>query len=380
LSEAAPKVALVAHWDWVLTNFRLPLARALAEAGCEVVFVSPVGTFTHRFAEAGFEHIPWDVERRGMNPVSERASIAALTAIYRQQRPALAHHFTVKPNLYGSLAARRAGVPAVINTFTGLGYLFSPGLRQRVMLAAARPLLRRALRHPRHWTVVLSPEDLDGLRAHGLIDQERVRVIVGDGVDLEQFSPPSHARPAGPPTVLLAARLLRDKGVGEYVQAARDLADEGVDARFLIAGETDPGNPATLLPSQLERWSREGVVELLGHRSDMPELLRRVDIAVLPSYHEGVSRFLLEAAASGAALVATDIPGCRVAVREGRNGFLVPVRDVAQLTDRLRRLLTDEPLRTSFGQASRELAVAEFDERVVLDQYLALYRDLSVPV
>jgi glycosyltransferase involved in cell wall biosynthesis len=357
LSVPARRVALVAHWDWVLANFRLPLARALREAGSDVTFVCPPGAHTERLTSSGFRHVPWQVRRRGMNPVIELGSVRALTATYRSEAFDLVHHFTVKPNLYGSLAARRAGIPRVVNTFTGLGYLFSPGVRQRALRTALRPLLRRALKRPGHWTVVLSPEDLAGLRAHDLVDEERVRVIVGDGVDLELFSPPALPRPAGPPRSLLAARLLWDKGVAEYVEAARRLRAEGVDARFLIAGEPDPGNPATVPAGQVEAWRQEGVVELLGHRGDMPDLLRSVDIAVLPSYHEGVSLFLLEAAASGLALVATDIPGCRVAVREGHNGYLVPVRDAASLTDRLRVLLTDEALRRRFGRASRELAV-----------------------
>jgi glycosyltransferase involved in cell wall biosynthesis len=370
------KVLMVAHWDWVLYNFRLPLARALREKGFEVVFACPYGEYVPKLKEEGFRWIHWAIVRRSLNPVRELIAILHLASIYQREQPQIVHHFTIKPNFYGSIAALLARRDKVINTFTGLGFLFSEhplaiGLRSSVL-----PLAKLAFRASKGWSVFQNRQDLETCLRLRLVLPERVVVIDGSGIDTRKFHPNHDSPPDNhehPIVVFMAARLLWDKGVREFVEAARVLKARGLQVEFWLAGKPDKGNPMCVPEEFLKKWQEEGVINWLGHRDDMPNLLQQVDIAVLPSYHEGVPRFLLEAAACGLPLVATDIEGCRVVVREGVNGFLVPPRNPTALADALERLLQDPSLRRRMGQASRHIAEVEFDERKVLAKWLALY-------
>jgi len=371
------KVLMVAHWDWVLYNFRLPLARALREKGFEVIFVCPYGEYVPKLKEEGFRWIHWAIVRRSLNPVRELIAILHLASIYQREQPQIVHHFTIKPNFYGSIAALLARRDKVINTFTGLGFLFSEhplaiGLRSSVL-----PLAKLAFRASKGWSVFQNRQDLETCLRLRLVLPERVVVIDGSGIDTRKFHPNHDSPPDNhehPIVVFMAARLLWDKGVREFVEAARVLKARGLQVEFWLAGKPDKGNPMCVPEEFLKKWQEEGVINWLGHRDDMPNLLQQVDIAVLPSYyHEGVPRFLLEAAACGLPLVATDIEGCRVVVREGVNGFLVPPRNPTALADALERLLQDPSLRRRMGQASRHIAEVEFDERKVLAKWLALY-------
>jgi glycosyltransferase involved in cell wall biosynthesis len=369
------KVLMVAHWDWVLYNFRLPLARALREKGFEVIFVCPYGEYVPKLKEEGFCWIHWAIVRRSLNPVRELIAILHLASIYQRKQPQIVHHFTIKPNFYGSIAALLARRDKVINTFTGLGFLFSEhplaiGLRSSIL-----PLAKLAFRASKGWSVFENRQDLETCLRLRLVLPERVVVIDGN-VDTQRFRPNHDSLPDNkdrPTVVLMAARLLWDKGVREFVEAARMLKARGLQVEFWLAGKPDNGNPMCVPEDFLKEWREEGLINWLGHRDDMPNLLQQVDIAVLPSYHEGVPRFLLEAAACGLPLVATDIEGCRVVVREGVNGFLVPPRNPTALADALERLLQDPSLRRRMGQASRHIAEVEFDERKVLAKWLALY-------
>jgi glycosyltransferase involved in cell wall biosynthesis len=370
------KVLMVAHWDWVLYNFRLPLARALREKGFEVVFVCPYGEYVPKLKEEGFRWIHWAIVRRSLNPVRELIAILHLASIYQREQPQIVHHFTIKPNFYGSIAALLARRDKVINTFTGLGFLFSEhplaiGLRSSVL-----PLAKLAFRASKGWSVFQNRQDLETCLRLRLVLPERVVVIDGSGVDTRRFHPNHDSPPDNhehPTVVLMAARLLWDKGVREFVEAARVLKARGLQVEFWLAGKPDNGNPMCVPEEFLKEWREEGLINWLGHRDDMPNLLQQVDIAVLPSYHEGVPRFLLEAAACGLPLVATDIEGCRVVVRDGVNGFLVPVKDPYALADAIETLIKKPELRRQMGIASRKIVEAEFDERIILNKWLALY-------
>ena len=372
------KIALVAHWDWVLYHFRLPLAERLRSCGAEIYLVSPRGEYAAGLREAGFRWLEWKVERRGTNPVREMASVAQLTRLYRREGLQAVHHFTVKPVLYGSVAAGYAGVPTTINTFSGLGFLFSESEKARAWRVLIQPLLRRMLRRPSAWTIFQNPADRDRLVRSRLAPDDRAVVIPGSGVDTRRFTPAEPAPAGDAPIVLMGARLLWDKGVGEFVEAARLLRDKGVRARFLLAGRVDDGNPQAVSERSVEEWRREGVVEFLGHRDDMPVLLRQAAVVALPSYHEGVPRFLLEAAATGLPIVATDVEGCRAVVKSGGNGLLVPVRNAQALADAIGFLIADSGLRARMGHASRQIALERFDETTILDQHEALYRRLGL--
>ena len=379
------KVLLVAHWDWVLYNFRLPLARALREHGYDVTFVCPFGEYVDKLKEAGFKCIHWSVVRRSVNPLREIKALFHLAYIYCQEKPDLVHHFTVKPNLLGSLAARlvarrkQRNKLKVINTFMGLGFLFSNYPTARFLRVVTLPLFRFGQNNYTVWTVCLNFEDKERLIQMGLAAPSRTFVIMSSGVDVRQFYPNgqfdiSHRRHI--PTILMAARLLWDKGVKEFVEASMLLKERNVKAEFWLAGKPDDGNPMSVPEKFLQRWHEEGIIKWLGHCDNMLKLLRQVDIAVLPSHHEGVPRFLLEAAATGLPLVATDIEGCRMVVRDGINGYLVPTRDAQALASAIEQLVRNPELRIKMGKASREIAVKEFDERKILKQWLDLYEKI----
>jgi glycosyltransferase involved in cell wall biosynthesis len=375
------KILLVAHWDWVLYNFRLSLAKALQEHGCEVVFVCPFGDYVAKLRSEGFRCIHWHVNRRSLNPFQEAGAVTRLTRIYRGVMPDVVHHFTIKPNLYGTISARLAKVPAVINTFTGLGYLFSNNYQARLLRVLISPVLRRVLHMPKSVTVFQNEPDRQTFIRMRLISPEQTAVIAGSGVDVHRFAPGGRriiSQEAQKPVVFMASRLLKDKGIEEFVEASRRLRAKGVEAQFWVAGEQDKGNPACIADKVLSAWREEAVVDFLGHRSDMPELLQRADMAVLPSYHEGVPRFLLEAAATGLPLIATDIEGCKMVVQNEVNGLLVPPRDVNSLTQAIERLLCDEGLRRRMGQAGRKIAETIFSEEKIIEQYLDLYRCFKV--
>ncbi|MGQ9463683.1 MAG: glycosyltransferase family 4 protein [Candidatus Fervidibacter sp.] len=373
------KVLLVAHWDWVLYNFRLPLARALRDRGYEVVFVCPIGEYVPQLQKEGFRCVLWSVVRRSLNPLLEMRAIAHLSQIYRRERPTIVNHFTIKPNFYGTLAAmwsNRFGLK-VINTFTGLGFLFSDHMRAKVL----RPLVvlpfSCATQVTDSWTVTLNHQDAETLIRVRLATPNRLLVIVSDGVDTQRFSPNSSGVDARTgshkPIILMAARLLWDKGVREFVEAARLLKGRGIAAEFWIAGKPDEGNPMCVPEEWMREQQERGFIRWLGHRDDILQLLHQVDVAVLPSYHEGVPRFLLEAAACGLPLVATDIEGCRMVVRDGVNGFCVPPKDPFSLADALEHLIKNPDMRHHMGEESRRIAEEEFDERQILKQWLDLY-------
>lgn len=367
---------LVAHWDWVLAHFRLPIARALREHGAEVVLVSPPGDAVDDLRDAGFRWVHWDVDRLGAAPHRELAAVRRLAAIYRREQPRAVQHFTLKPVLYGSLAAHRARVPTVLNVFSGLGYVFSDqGRRLRRVLL---PPLRWAGHRPTTWTFALNAQDLEVLRRLRIAPVARSGLLP-EGVDTARFRPADPPRDPDVPVALLAARLLRDKGVGELVAAARELQRRGASIRVRIAGEPDDGNPTSVPSADLRRWRDEGAAELLGRREDVDRLLREADIAVLPTrYKEGLPWFLLEAAATGLPLVATDVPGCRDVVEHEVTGLTVPTDAPIALADALERLAAEPELRRRLGSAAHAHVTAHHTEQRVVAEHVAHYRRLGV--
>ncbi len=364
------KVLLFANTPWYLYNFRLPLAQALADSGHEVLLVSPPGPHSLYLEAAGFRWLAFPLSRRSLNPFNELLTLLRLFRLYRRERPSLVHHFTIKCVLYGSLAARAAGVRAVVNAVTGLGYVFSNnGGRARSLLAVAKGLYRLAL----HGTTVVfqNPDDRQAFLRAGLVRPAQTALIRGSGVDLRRFG--LTPEPAGTPVVVLPARLLWDKGVGVFVAAARSLRDQGVRARFVLLGDLDPDNPSGIPPEQLQTWQREGMIEWWGWQEDMPTQYALSHIVCLPSFREGVPKTLIEAAACGRALVAADVPGCREAVRHRFNGLLVPQKDPLALAEALRELIDCPDLRREMGANGRILAESEFSVERVVAETLAVY-------
>ena len=381
------KIVLFANTDWYLYNFRRSLALALREAGHEVLLLSPPGEYGARLRALGLRWEPVPMDRRSLNPLREAAVLAHLWRLFRRERPDLVHGFTIKCAVYGSLAARAAGVPARVNAVTGMGYVFtSTDAKARALRPLVRLLMRAALDGRDARLILQNPDDVAVFEQARLVAPGHIRLIPGSGVDCVRFAPGEsvgrgHAPDADTPPfrVLLAARLLWDKGLAEFVDAARRLHAEGRAIDFLLAGDPDPGNPAAVPEATVHDWVAEGLLHWLGHVDDMPALFASVDVVVLPSYREGLPKGLIEAGACALPLVTTDVPGCREVVTDGVDGLLVPVRDAGALATAIARLHDDPMLAARLGAAARQRALDEFDERIVIARTQAVYQELLDP-
>ncbi len=375
------KIVLFANTDWYLYNFRRSLALSLHRAGHELLLLSPPGPYGEKLQALGLRWEALPMERRSLNPLRELSLLRHLVRLLRRERPALVHGFTIKCAVYGSLAARLAGVPARINAVAGMGYVFtSNDAKARALRPVVRGLLRLALDGEGARLILQNADDVALFERAGLVDPARIRLVRGSGVDCSRFVKRSGERSGGPLRVLVAARLLWDKGLEEYVTAARELLAEGRRIEFLLAGTPDPGNPAAVPEDTVRSWVEEGVVNWLGHVDDMPTLLGAVDVVALPSYREGLPKTLIEAAACAQPLITTDVPGCREVVTDGVDGLLVPVRDAKALAQAIRRLDDDPTFARRIGEKAWAKAHTEFDERIVISRTVDVYRELCGPV
>lgn len=375
------KIVLFANTDWYLYNFRRSLALSLHRAGHELLLLSPPGPYGEKLQALGLRWEALPMERRSLNPLRELSLLRHLVRLLRRERPALVHGFTIKCAVYGSLAARLAGVPARINAVAGMGYVFtSNDAKARALQPVVRGLLRLALDGEGARLILQNADDVALFERAGLVDPARIRLVRGSGVDCSRFVKRSGERSGGPLRVLVAARLLWDKGLEEYVTAARELLAEGRRIEFLLAGTPDPGNPAAVPEDTVRSWVEEGVVNWLGHVDDMPTLLGAVDVVALPSYREGLPKTLIEAAACAQPLITTDVPGCREVVTDGVDGLLVPVRDAKALAQAIRRLDDDPTFARRIGEKAWAKAHTEFDERIVISRTVDVYRELCGPV
>ncbi len=368
------KVLLVANTDWYLFRFRLPLAQYLRERGIEVVLVSPPGPYVSSMQAASFRWWEWKVERRGLNPWSETKAIWKLRQIIWAEQPNLIHLHTIKPVIYGSLAVWPSHQIALVRSITGRGYALLAGeLRARLLGWFVRSIYRIALNIGNGITVFENETDRQFFIAEGLVDPNVTTVIEGVGVDTSKYIP--LAEPDGEPVVVLAGRLLRDKGVDVFVDAAR-LLRQRIVARFVLVGHPDAGNPSSISVQTLERWIKEGVIEWWGWQSDMQKVFARCHIVCLPSLGEGIPTVLLEAAASERPIVTTDVPGCRDVIIPGVTGLLVPPRDPVALAHALERLICDQYSRQTMGKAGRELIMQRFSVDIVNAANYRMYKQL----
>ncbi len=328
------------------------------------------------FEAEGFRFIPIPFHRGSMNPARECGSFVRWMHLYRQERPAIVHHIHMKPVLYGSWAARIAGVPAVVNTFAGLGTIFTTnGVRTQVLRAGVTAGLRMALTLPNSRALFENRGDLEQLVHEKVVRRERTATIGGAGVNITEFAP--HPEQPGTPMILFASRMLWDKGVADFVQAARLLNGQKVPGRWVLVGSPDPDNPMSIEKSQLRAWQEEGVVEWWGRRDDMPSIVASAHVVVLPTFYgEGLPRILLEAGACARPVVATTIPGCQEIIRDGDNGYLVPPKDPDALGKAIRTLIEDPILRRSMGERGRHRVVSEFSTERVARQTLQVYEEL----
>ncbi|TQV84233.1 glycosyltransferase family 4 protein [Exilibacterium tricleocarpae] len=362
--------------DWYFCSHRLPIARAAKKNGYDVIVATRVRQHGDVIEKEGFRLLPLTLSRRSINPLSELALLLEIIRIYRKEKPDIVHHVALKPVIYGSIATKFLKNVKVVNAVAGLGFIFSSN---RPLARILRPVIKfvysRLFRNSNSVVIVQNPEDQQLLLQSLSVPDARVKLISGSGVDIKQFK--NLREPSGPMVVTLVSRMLWDKGVGEFVNATKILKENGLSFRALLVGKPDSENPASVSREQLLRWQESGLIEWCGHRNDIPAVWAESHIAVLPSYYgEGVPKSLIEAAASGRAIVTTDMPGCREIVRNNRNGLLVPPRDVVALASALEKLMVNEFQRKEMGKCGRQIVEQEFSEELVVAASLDLYKRL----
>ncbi|HVE10934.1 MAG TPA: glycosyltransferase family 4 protein [Paraburkholderia sp.] len=371
------RVSLVCNTSFAIYTYRQGLIRELVARGVAVTVIAPRDRTTELLIAMGCQWIELAVASKGTNPRDDLRTLWQLYRLYRRIRPHVVFHYTIKPNIYGSIAARLAGVDSVAVT-TGLGYVF---IQQSRAAQVAKKLYRFAFRFPREVWFLNRDDQAAFIEQNLLVHRERARLLHGEGVDLEQFTPvplPHQLAAPGGYTFILIGRLLWDKGVGEYVEAARRLRARYPHARFQLLGPAGVDNPSAITLAEIDAWQREGVIDYLGEAHDVRPAIAAADCVVLPSYREGVPRTLMEAAAMGRPCVATDVPGCREVVEHGVNGLLCEVRNVESLAAQLARMLDlSDAERQRMGQRGRQKVAAEFDERAVVERYKDLLNNLT---
>ena len=359
------KVAIVLNTSWNIFNFRMNLVRALVSQGFEVHTIAPEDPYTARLVEAGCHHHPVRMDSRGINPVKDLALILELRGIYKKVKPDIILHYTIKPNIYGALAAASLGIPTV-NNVCGLGTVF---LRNNLLSRIALLLYRWSFRFPKK-VFFQNTDDRDLFVNKQLVPANRADLFPGSGIDLKHFTPVTFTRNQ-PFTFLLISRLITDKGILEYVEAVRQLKAEGVNAKFQILGAKDPKHRRGIPVETVQQWIDDHTIEYLGTTEDVRPFIHSADCVVLPSYREGTPHTLLEAASCGKPIVATNVPGCHQVVQDNHNGLLCRLKDAEDLAAKMRSMsrLDDETLR-QFGMNGRRKMEAEFDEALVINRYL----------
>ena len=402
-SVKPPKLLYFVNSDWFFYSHFLDRAIAAREAGYEVVVLTHITRADDRLDKLGIRLVGVELNRSSLNPFQILRNLVDVYRVYQAEKPDISHQIALLPILLGSIACRFLGFKRVVNAFVGLGFAFSSDRLSARLVRRVLPLLFSLVLDKKHAkTVFENGDDLDYFVTHGWVRQENAVLIRGAGVDVKRFRPLKHrpfwvdesavhegsdaeegddsslgsCSPHNPPVIVLLARMLWDKGIGEFVKAAAKLCDQHGDAyaRFVLVGDTDSGNRGAISREQLQEWKQQGVVEWWGHQSDVRATLAQASISCLPSYREGLPKSLLESMAMGVPCIATDVPGCREAVIDGVNGLLVPARDADALASAITRLVANPRLCQKFGQASRQMAQEQFAVEIVNRQTLELYR------
>lgn len=366
----------IVNVDWFFLSHRLEIARLAMKKGYRVGIATSITDRLPELKSEGFEVYPLYFERASTGLGATWSLFRQVLIILRRARPDILHLVTIKPVLLGGLAARIARVPAVVSAVSGLGFVFlAKGMRARLVRFFVSVLYRVAMSHPNAMVIFQNRDDQEMVSQLARLPKKKSTIIRGSGVDLKAYS--AAPLPDGQPIVLLAARLLVDKGVREFAEAARLVRQNGRElaqtARFVLVGDVDPGNAASLTSEEVEKWRAAGVLEIWGHRKDMAATLAQACLVVLPSYREGLPKILIEAAACGRPIVTTDVPGCRDAIEPGVTGVLVPPRDAEALATAIEELLENPKRCTELGRNGRQLAEAHFDVTEVAARHIAIY-------
>jgi glycosyltransferase involved in cell wall biosynthesis len=356
-------------------SHRLPLARHAVRNGWHVHVAGPASAASERLLQEGVTYHSVSLNRKSLSLSFEIQTFVETYSLFRSIKPDVLHNVTIKPVIYGGLVARYLGIPCVINAITGLGFAFlAEGLKWDILRGMIRTAYRCAMNHANSLTIFQNPDDQDEFVKGELVSPARALLIKGSGVDMNAFFP--SPEPILPHVVVAAARMLYDKGIEEFVEAARILKKKGFKARFVLVGEPDPGNLSSIPTEKLAAWHEQGDIEWWGRQDNMPQVFARSHIVCLPSYREGTPKVLIEAAASGRPIVASDVPGCREVVKHGENGLLVPVKNAAELAKAVLVLLKNPALRQKMGKKGRAMVENELSEEVVVRSTFRAYDTL----
>lgn len=386
------KIAIISNTDWYVWQFRKGLLKSLKERGHDVFAISPEGDYVRLIESLGVVHIPIIVAGKGMNPLKDLKIFLDLFKIFKREKFDLIHTFTIKPNIYGTIAGRLAGIPVIICSIEGLGYVFSAvqnNLKMHAVKIIASLLYKIAFRYSSR-VLFLNQDDLEYFFSKRLVDMKKTQIIKSCGVNLTEYSPfamdgitinrlkQELSINGNKVVITMVSRLMWEKGVREFIEAAKILTAKYPEVFFLLVGGIDKENPSAISENYLYEAEHKGYLKWLGHRDDIANILAISDIVTLPSYYrEGVPKVILEAMAMSKPIVTTNNVGCKDTVEEGKNGFLVPVRDPVALAGGIERLIKNKSMRIDFGKHSRQLAEREFDENIVIDKTIKIYEALS---
>lgn len=362
----AKTVAIVINTSWNIFNFRLGLLTALQQEGYRVVAIAPKDDYSEKLESLGFEYHNIDINNKGTNPIEDAKLVLAFYGLFKKVRPDVLLQYTIKPNIYGSMAAGMLGIP-VISNISGLGTVFlNDGLSSKV----ARLLYKLSMKVPKK-VFFQNSHDRDLFVTTNLIDIAKTDLLPGSGINTAKFAPSAEVKSGTMLRFLFVARLVNDKGVREYEAAAKALKQKYDNVEFAILGAYYPGNPTAVTKEEMRQWEEEKIVTYLGTNDDVRSVMLQADCVVLPSYREGLSRVLLEAASLERPIVTTDVPGCKEVVDDGINGFLCKVKDADSLAEQMEKmiLLSDEE-RRAMGKKGRVKVISEFDEQIVIDKYI----------
>lgn len=371
------KILFFVSEDWYFCSHRLPVAKAARDKGFKVVVVTHVGEHADLITNEGFRLVPIDIERGRMNPLLELKLLFNLWNIYRKESPDIVHNVAMKPILWGTLAGRLTAVPVIINAFAGLGDLYiNKELKVLLVRNVLNLLFKLSFRSSKVQTIFQNSDDSEYFKSKNIISESQISLIRGSGVDTDIYKPLPREKNHAAPVVIVVCRMLWTKGIDEFVKSAKILKSQGVNVRMVLVGDSDEKNPASISKKQLLEWHDSGCIEWWGRRDDIPEILNKSDIAVLPSYREGLPKSLVEAASSELPIIATDVPGCKEIVVNNDNGLLVNYKDVDSLVEALKILIHDAALRKKMGKRGREMVIAEFSQESVVNKTIQLYERL----
>lgn len=373
------KLLFVVNVDWFFVSHRLPIALRAIEDGFDVHIICSATTKISELEALGLTVHPLSFSRSGTTVLKELTTAIKLFGLIRKISPDIVHLITIKPVIYGGIIARMVKVPSLVSAISGLGFLFveRTSISSRMRRYFVLLLYRIAMNHSNQSVILQNPTDMRALVESGGLDKRKARMIKGSGIDLNEY--PMTPEPNATPVVVMASRLLIDKGVNEFVEAAKIIKRKGIEARFQLVGEPDLENPESISKEQFNEWQQGDDVECLGFRTDVARIFSQAHIVTLPSYYgEGLPKVLIEAAACARAVVTTDNPGCRDAIEPNVTGLLVAARDSQELADAIEILIRDRELRVQMGKAGRALAERDYDIEDVVKTHIDIYNELDM--